>query len=186
MYPWKIKQVIHTEIPGSDLEAVHRFLHGSDPELIHLLTLCQLCSEPLLISLLCAPGTWDAGKLALEELEEHSGASWSLQLVDLGWSSGSARLRSMELIIVAVLGGMTGERVPYYCDPFFFERFVRWGYLQGCLCTPTKSVPRTWSAAKYGAQALGFCLCAAGFVCLGFSIIWLFPSPTILDNGKLN
>lgn len=82
MYPWKI-QVIHTEIPGSDLEALRGFMCVSDPELVHLLSRRQLCSELLLMSLFCASETWDPGKLALKVLEEHSGASWAPQLADL-------------------------------------------------------------------------------------------------------
>lgn len=76
-------------------------------------------------------------------------------------------------------GGGSGERVTYYtyCDPFCFERFVRWGFLQGCLCTPAKTLPRTGSAAKHGAEALGFCLCAAGFVCSAFSRYLAVPIP---------
>lgn len=91
------------------------------------------------MSLLCAPGTWDAGKAALEELEEHSGASWGPQLVDLGWSSGSARLRAMELMIAAVPEGITGERVPYYmyCDPFCFE-ICQMGFLTGLPLYPSQ------------------------------------------------
>lgn len=44
--------------------------------------------------------------------------------------------------------------------------------------------PRTWSAAKHGARPQDFVLCAAGFVCLGFLVIWLFPSPTMLGQWK--
>lgn len=57
----------------------------------------------------------------------------------------------MELMRAAVPGGTTGEKLPYYIysDLFCFEVFVRWGFLWGCLCTPAKTLPRTWATAKH-------------------------------------
>lgn len=134
--------------------------------------------------LVCASGTQGAAKRlwrSWRSIQEPAGV-YDLQI----WAEALA-LRAVGLMIAGVPGGITGERVPYYrySDPFCFERFVRWGFLQGCLCTPAKSLPRAWGTAKCSAKMLGFCLCAAAFACSGFSVIWPFPSPTILENGKL-
>lgn len=61
-------QVINAQTTGLDLEAVHLFLHGLHPELIDLLNLCQLYSEPPLMSLHCAPRAWATGKQDLDGL----------------------------------------------------------------------------------------------------------------------
>lgn len=61
-------QVIHAQTPGLDLKAVRLFLHGLHPELIDLLNLCQLYSEPPLMSLPCAPRAQATGKQDLDEL----------------------------------------------------------------------------------------------------------------------
>lgn len=50
------------------------------------------------------------------------------------------------------------------------------GVSYGAAFVPELNCPRTWSAAKRGARSQGFGLCAAGFVCSGFLVVWLFLS----------
>lgn len=58
------------------------------------------------------------------------------------------------------------------------------GVSYGTAFVPQLNCPRTWSVAKHGARAQDFGLFAAGFVCLGFPVILLFPSPTVLGQWK--
>lgn len=114
------------------------------------------------MSLLCAPrntGRWEAGFGGAGRAFRSRLGSTTCRF---GLKLWLCKAESRGADDSSSSGGGTGERVTYYtyCDPFCFERFVRWGFLWGCLCTPAKTLPRTGSAAKHGADTGLLPLCS--------------------------